>query len=517
MINLSKSRYVTGLRCPKILWLDINKPELKTEQTNTFILDTGIKGGEFARSYFGEYALIQYNDNKSLMLEETKRLLAAAVPPMVICEASFANDGNFCSVDILKVTEGGVEIIEVKSGASEKPSYLDDMAYQYYVLHLCGCDVNRVSLMHINSKYERNGSLEIDKLFTLVDCTSEVIEKQKDIAANIARIRDAAGSVEEPACPIDHCCLDKHPVCPYKSWCLHELPANNIFELGDKPLPEKNKLKYFRKGIITFDALLASKEKISSAAKFIMEHDAKNMPPHVDANLINKFINDAKISFPVYHFDFESFREVIPSFDHQRPYQQIPFQYSLHIQTECFSPLEEGWNTEPRHIEFLGETGKDPRRLLAERLCADIPDNVCVLVYNQTFEKTVIKDLAALFPDLSAHLLRIRGNIRDLIVPFRKRAWYSRAQMGSNSLKDVVPAMFPNDPQLDYKVLSLIHHGAEVMDAFPQLPFKPPEEQEKIRAALLAYCRLDTLTMVKILQNLYSLSTFGKVNDEETS
>jgi len=176
------------------------------------------------------------------------------------------------------------------------------------------------------------------------------------------------------------------------------------------------------------------------------------------------------------------------------PYKQIPFQYSLHVLSKKGGTL--------KHKEFLAKEGTDPRRLLAEKLCKDIPDNICVVAYNMSFEKRVIKELAALFPDLSEHLLSINESMKDIMQPFQTHAYYHRKFAGSYSIKAVLPALYPNDKELDYNSLNLIQVGTEAMAAFPTLHEKSPEEIAKIREALLAYCRLDTLGMVKIMQFL---------------
>lgn len=176
---------------------------------------------------------------------------------------------------------------------------------------------------------------------------------------------------------------------------------------------------------------------------------------------------------------------------------QVPFQYSLHIQNEKGGDLE--------HREFLGEAGADPRRALAEQLCRDIPKDVCTLAYNMSFEKTRIKELANQFPDLADHLMNIHDNIKDLMLPFQNHYYYSEALEGSYSIKKVLPALCPNDPELDYHALEGIHNGGEAMQAYPDLVNHTPEEQAIIRKNLLAYCRLDTLAMVKVLEKLYDM------------
>ena len=198
--------------------------------------------------------------------------------------------------------------------------------------------------------------------------------------------------------------------------------------------------------------------------------------------------------YPLYFLDFETFQQPIPKYDGIRPYMQIPFQYSLH-----YIENEKG---ELKHKEFLAEAGIDPRRKLAEKLVNDIPKNACVLAYNMQFEKMVIKNLAELYEDLREDLLIIHNNIKDLMIPFVDRMYYCKEMQGSYSIKYVLPALFPDDPELDYHNLPLVHNGGEAMSVFATLDQKTKEEQEKIRQGLLVYCKLDTYAMVKIWEKL---------------
>ena len=166
----------------------------------------------------------------------------------------------------------------------------------------------------------------------------------------------------------------------------------------------------------------------------------QDLPPHIDKNEIRKFL--AGVTYPLYHLDFETFQQPIPLWDNVSPYMQIPFQYSLHIQANA------GGGTV--HREFLGKEGADPRREFAERLCADIPVGACVMAYNMSFEQSRIKELAKLFPDLDKHLMALHDNMIDLAAPFRSGAYYCRAMGGSYSIKAVLPALCPDDPELDY-------------------------------------------------------------------
>lgn len=209
---------------------------------------------------------------------------------------------------------------------------------------------------------------------------------------------------------------------------------------------------------------------------------------YVNIDGIREFLST--LSYPLYFLDFETMQPVIPLFLGTKPYQQIPFQYSLHYIESAGAPL--------LHKEFLAESGENPLRAIAEALCRDIPMNVCVTAYNKSFECSRIKELAVMFTDLAEHLLNIRDNIKDLLDPFQAGHYYNRAMGGSFSIKSVLPAIFPNDPKLNYHNLEGVHNGSEAMTIFPRIKDMPAEEQKKARHNLLKYCELDTYAMVKV-------------------
>ncbi|MDR2767276.1 MAG: DUF2779 domain-containing protein, partial [Treponema sp.] len=500
-MNLSKSRYCQGLQCPKILWMHLHKSELRDDSAlNEAVLETGNAVGDLAMAYFGDFTEVAYNADKSLMIRETKDLLARGVP--VIAEGSFSFEGNFCSVDIIRSVKGGVEVTEVKSSTALKPVYLDDMAFQYYVLSGCGLKVKKISLMHINSGYERKGDLDIKKLFTLVDCTRDVCFMQKNIAGKIEALKSAAGAEAEPVMDIGPHCGDPY-ACGYQGYCWKHIPEHSVFAV--RGLRENRKFELYHEGVITFADLLKKNTRLSEKQKRQIAAEAEKKPPKISYAAIKNFLDGLR--FPLYFLDFETFQPAIPPFDGIRPYAQIPFQYSLHVLLAPKSPARNAGNL--IHREFLAKEGKDPRLPLAERLCRDIPRGACILAYNMSFEKRIIAALARQFsaanPGMADHLMDIHDNIKDLMAPFQSHAYYRREFEGSYSIKAVLPALYSDDPELNYDNLELIHHGGDAMNAYPGLVNKPKEEAAAIRKALLAYCRLDTLAMVKIWEYLAAL------------
>ena len=485
-MGLSKSKYCRGLQCPKMLWMDMNKPEEAEDLNNEFIFETGTKVGDLARSYFGEYSLVDFDFNKSSMVDQTLKYISDGANN--IAEASFLADGLYCAVDILHRNDDGWDIIEVKSSAHVSEIYIEDMAFQYYVLTRSGVDVSHIYNLHINNLYVFHDQLDIQGLFVLEDYTSICKNKFAEVESNINRIREYNDTDTEPVKDIDECCNRPYE-CAYKGYCWKHIPENSVFNIAN--LGSNKKFDYYKNGIISYEDIISKQPPLNPKQYRQVESQYYSRPDSIDIPMIRSFL--AELSYPIYHLDFETFQLAIPIWEGCVPYEQIPFQYSIHIENQ---------DGKIEHREFLAKEGIDPRLTLAENLCRDIPVGGCVLAYNMSFEKTVIRKLAEQFPDLSDHLICIHDNIHDLMVPFQRQYYYSAAMKGSYSIKYVLPALFPNDPELDYHSLEGIHKGDEASAAFADLPNHTPEEISVIRNNLLKYCGLDTFAMVKVLGKL---------------
>ena len=481
-MNLSKSSYCRGIQCKKILWLEKHKPEEQEEQNNERILEQGNDIHEVARYLFGSHINIEYRENLSQMIEDTMNTIDS-YKDVIITEASFTYKNNFCSVDILKKNNNTYEMYEIKSSTELKDVYINDASYQYYVLNNLGLKVTKVCLVHINSDYVRIGDLDLDQLFTKQDITKEVLELQETVKNNIKEINEYVEEKEKIE-EITENCFKPYP-CLFFKYCTKHLPEKNIFTIPR--MQTRQKLKLYNKGICSYEDLL--KEEINENTKKIIEYELYNKEDYIDKEKIKEFLNT--LTEPLYFLDFETYQMPIPLYDYVSPYEQIPFQYSLHY-----------IDSELKHKEYLSEPGIDPRKSLAQQLIKDIPKDTTTLAYNMGFEKGVIKKLAKLYPDLSEHLMNIHDNIKDLMIPFQKGYYYKKEMHGSYSIKYVLPALFPNDPSLNYKNLDLIHNGGEAMSSFQDLVNKTKEEQKYIRERLLRYCELDTYAMVKIYEKL---------------
>lgn len=499
MIYLSKSKYCSFWQCPKMAWLNKYKPEEKAEDPSLEARFTeGNKVGDLAKGIFGDFVEVTvHKEDGSLdlgkMIDNTQAEMTKGTP--VICEASFSYNGLYCAVDILKREENGWQIYEVKSSTNNdekqeaKDVYVADISYQKYVLEHCGVNVTGTNLVSLNTKYIRGEELDIKQLFYVMNVDNLVKEEIGKVEPNIKLAEKILNSKEEPDYDLTERCKNLYE-CAYWAYCTKHLPEQSVFNLYRMPFGKK--MKFYHDGIIQYRDLLACDEITNEKQIRQMEFAVKDMGTYVDKDNIRNFLDT--LSYPLYFLDFETMQPIIPPFPGTWPYQQIPFQYSLH-----YIEKEGG---ELKHKEFLGISGKDPRRDIAEALCRDIPMNVCVMAYNKAFECTRLKELAEIFQDLSEHLLNIRNNIIDLLIPFQSGYYYNKAMGGSFSIKSVLPAIFPDDPELNYHNLEGVHNGSEAMSIFPQIQYMESAEQERARQNLLKYCELDTYAMVKVWREL---------------
>lgn len=407
-------------------------------------------------------------------------------------------------VDILEILPSGELVInEVKSSTIDpaKPkineAYLNDTAFQYFVLTSLGYKVKNVNLICLNSDYIRGDELDIHQLFCILDLTQNVKEQFNNVRENIAHFERILELPNELECDIGMHCYEPY-TCGAFEYCWAGVAQGSVFDIGSKlgvKFYKKDKFALWHSGVKNIDDI----KDISSfpAYQQIQLKAHKEKSRILNANAVREFL--ATLSYPLYHLDFETFQSAIPLWRGAKPYEQTPFQYSLHI--------DKGDGSKPEHKEFLPTEFCDPRRALALSLVRDIPKGVCSLAYNAQFEKGVLKRLAELFPDLSEHFIDIHNNMKDLMEPFAKRDFYDWRQNGSYSIKKIQPILAPSIDD-GYKAMASrgeISNGGEAMNAFPAFATMSSEQIAKKRKELLAYCGLDTLAMVKVLEGLKEL------------
>jgi hypothetical protein len=486
-MNISKSLYIRGLQCHKSLWLKKYNSDV-LEASNEGVLENGNNVGALACELYPGGVEIPYDgtsfEDKIIM---TQDLINEGVKN--IYEATFQYNGILVMVDILNVEDNTVVINEVKSSTDVKDVYLHDLSIQYYVLNGLGYDVQEANVIHINNEYIRGDELEINKLFTTVEVTDIVKNFQEDIEENLEIFRGVlSDKAKEPNIDIGPHCSSPY-ACDATNYCWSNIPQYSVFNISR--LKTDKKFELYKRGILNFT-------DIPNINQFSHSQQLQIKAELEQTEIINKtsikgFLDS--LTYPIYHLDFETFQQAIPQWKGVIPYMQIPFQYSLHIEHE---------NGTLEHKEFLAEDGIDPRYELAKRLVEDIPCDATVLAYNMGFEKGVIRKLANQFSDFTYDLMCIHDNIKDLMTPFQSKDYYVPKMRGSYSIKNVLPALVP-EMEKAYKALDLVHNGGEAMNAFASLGTLSDEEKIAYRNALLEYCKLDTLAMVKILQKLREL------------
>jgi len=493
-MQLSKSQYIRGLQCVKSLWLFKNKPDLRSrpDETQQTIFDTGTHVGVLAQQLFpgGSEIVFDYtkiNEN----IQKTQKLIDTGIK--TIYEATFLYDDVLVMVDILHQGKNGWELYEVKSSTALKQVNENDIALQYYVVEGAGIPLHKASLIHINNQYTRSSQQNIKELFIKVDITDSVRAGQERVVAELIQMKNkVAMGRPMPIVDIGPHCFDPYK-CDYYQHCWQHIPKNSIFDLTGMVL--KKKCELYHGGISSF-ADIPNDYPLTHGQKIQIEAHLHGTA-FFDTKAIEEFLESIQGS--IGFLDFETFQQAIPKFSNQHPYQHIPFQYSLHYIKD----------KELHHTEFLGEPGHDPRRKLVSRLIHDTKGLETILVYNMVFEKNILIGLAKCFPEDHDAIHSIISKLRDLMVPFRNKAFYVQAMAGSYSIKKVLPALVP---ELSYDGMD-IGDGRSAMRSYTALfDTDDPQIIEKTKRSLLEYCRLDTFSMVKILDKLKEV-TPGMSND----
>jgi hypothetical protein len=485
---LSKSLYIRGLQCEKSLWLKKKKPGVlqAPDDGAQAIFDTGTSVGELACELFSGGERIEYTGDFNAQIVKTKELIGRGTK--VIYEATFCFDGILVMVDILRIYDDGLVINEVKSSTSVKEVYIDDASIQYYVISSLGYKVSGVNIIHIDNSYVRGEKLELEKLFHTEDVTEQIMQKQAEIPQILNKFEEILSKNVEPEVDIGPHCSDPYHCDAWEyCWCEQRgIPEYSVFNISR--LRSDKKFDLYKNGVVKFEDI-KELDKFN-ASQQIQIRSELSQEQIIDKDAIKEFLDT--LSYPLYHLDFETFQQAVPEFIGLRPYEQIPFQFSIH---------KEDGKGNLEHFEFLAEVGADPRYELALNLIKFIPQDACVLAYNMSFEKRVIRQLALNYPQISNELMAIHDNIKDLMAPFASKNYYHPKMQGSYSIKYVLPALVP-EFESAYKDLNLIHNGGEAMQAYEAMTYMPADERESYKKALLAYCKLDTLAMVKVLEKL---------------
>ncbi|MGZ9108245.1 MAG: DUF2779 domain-containing protein [Micavibrio sp.] len=498
--GLSKSQFIMGKQCPKALWFYRHPYALRqglnagfnaaAAPGNPTAINIGHDIGALAKRAFpgGVEIANAYNDTDGAA-RATKDVIAAGQD--VIFEATAINplDGTYAKLDILRRVPGTNanapewEMIEVKASLSVKDYHRDDLAFQYHVFTAAGFKIRSASLMLVDRDYLRRGALDPARLFKTIDLTAEIEAKQLEIVAAIAALKAIPSQRKKPDVKIGaHCSAPLD--CRYKFNCWAGVPQYSVFDV----FPRGNDAEKIAAQTGSYDVKDIPAALLPTQAERQIELSAHLAgKAHVDAGKLRAFT--ATLQYPLYFLDYETINPAAPAYDGTAPYQQIPFQFSLHVKNSPRAKLH--------HHQFLHKATSDPREDFIRSLITSCGKSGSVVVYNQAFEDQRTRELAKAFPAYAKDLDAIRARMVDLYQPFKNRWLYHPAQNGSASIKAVLPAF----TRLGYDGLA-IGNGADASQLY--LSFvtgqMPPAEQARLWPALEKYCGLDTFAMVKLLE-----------------
>jgi hypothetical protein len=473
-VVISKSRFLAGLNCPKLLWCMFNAPEKipPPDAATQSRFDQGHEIGALAKKrYPGGIEVTEKGYAPTVL--QTREFLKKNKP---VFEASFCHKTAYCRIDVLAPTNEGWDIIEVKSTSSVKEEHIPDVAFQRYCAENSGLHVHRCYLLHVNSAYVRKGGIDPQQFFTIEDVTEQVSEFLPSVPdLLLTQLKIIKGRMPKPELGTE--CVDPSE-CPV---CATDLPENNVTELYRLG---KKAYQLINKGIVRIADLPKGFE--FSDKQEIQRECIRTGKPHVDKKALGKFL--AALKYPLHFLDFEAVNPAIPLFDGTRPFQQIPFQFSLHI-------IEKP-GAKPEHTTYLAPDANDPRPGVIDTLKVIRPAGT-ILAYNLSFEKGILAGLAEARPK-ERWLRAAADRLTDLMVPFRNFWYYDARQHGSCSIKQVLPALTGKS----YKHLEISQGDSAAQQFLDAMYKKEGKITEKFRSALLAYCSQDTEGMIEIMRVL---------------
>ena len=487
---LSKSSYIKGLQCEKHLYLykyHYNEMDDLSEMQKA-IFKRGTNVGELAQRLFPGGVVAAEGDppNYEKALKKTDELIQNNVK--VIYEAAFQFHQVLSIADIIVRENNGWKIYEVKSSTSISETYLNDAALQYYVISNMGFDVKNFSIVYINNQYIRQGELDLNELFTTESVLELILPLQESVNENVRRFKKILSQRRIPEIDIGEHCYNPY-TCGFFNYCRKHIPEDSIFYFSGMHLNKKYDL--YREGIIKLDDV-PDNYPLNKNNKLQLDV-YKSGKTIIDRDGINNFLEE--LNYPLYFMDFETFQPAVPLFDNSKPYQQIPFQYSVHY--------KENKNGELQHFEFIADSGIEPRIKFIQGLLKDTNHKGGdIIVYNKSFEITRLKEIARDFPHYADDIEKLILRIKDLMIPFQRKYYYAPEMKGSYSIKAVLPALLP---ELSYDKL-VINEGGLASIAYESLQSETDlMRMAEIKEQLLEYCKLDTFAMVAILKKMESL------------
>jgi hypothetical protein len=478
---LTKSDFMNYIECPIYLWLSKHRPELipadTLEKERIFAMGREVDG--LARQLFpGGIEIQEYNHEG---WQNTKKAIADGAE--ILFQPTVVADPLTCRADILTKSAKGDkwDINEVKMATRVKIEYPYDVGFQRICFENAGIKIGRTNSIHINRDYVRHGEIEPDKLLISEDITKQVNEKLSEIKEEIEKALEVLKWAKKPDLRLLESCTNPKS-CDYIKYYCEGFPE--IHQIASK-IPTKHLLALLNRKVL-------SPDKIPAVLLESIGYEPEVEFAKIDGLAIRQKLNELK--YPLYFLDYETYAAAIPSFDSTRPYQNIPFQYSLLIKEKPAFSIG--------HREFLAREFKNPVPALLSQLQGDIGRQGSIISWNASFEKGCNEEMARMEPRFADFLKSVNERIFDLmlIFKFKNHLYVNSTFQKSAALKNILPVLCP---ELAYDSLA-IQDGGEASASWPILTSGNTPEDEKLRLAkdMLAYCKRDTEAMVGILNRV---------------
>jgi hypothetical protein len=488
--GLSKSRLTASLQCQRRLWLAAYKPDLaEVSADDKRVYGIGHDVGDLARTLYGPGTLLEVTDGDFRPALARTRELIKSGEGLPIFEATFQHDGLLVRLDVLRQSKGGLELIEVKSSTQAKDYQVQDAAIQAWVVRKAGYRVKRVVLAVVDMGFVYKGDGDYRGLLKEIDITKQVRPLQRQVGKWVEAARKTLADGEPQREIGPHC--EKPFGCPFYSHCEAPRPKYPV-----TILPHGGKRMWQLRADGYRDLREVPEERLTNAKHLRVWRASRSGEAEVGDGLREHL---KALKYPRYYVDFEAVWPAIPYWAGTSPYEQVPFQWSCHREDE---PRRGAAPCHPErserslvHSEFLA-TGTDmPARAFVESLIATVGTRGPVITYAD-YERKVLTSLAKRFKDLRKPIEAIIDRIEDLLVPMREH-YYHPDMMGSWSIKSVLPTL----SDLSYKDVGIVQDGGAATEAFAEMlrPKCTEARRKELRRALLDYCRLDTMAMVRVV------------------
>lgn len=483
-ISLTKFLFLNAQTCPTLAWLQAHESPGQAGPTlaEQFRMQEGAEVGELARNAFPGGKMVASRQTEDAVAETAKLVADASVT--VIFEAAFLVDGIVARADVICREAIGWKLYEVKSSLNDSDELVADLAYTTMVLSRAGLKVTKASLLLLSRLYRLGDP--VSTLFVEIDHSSDVFPLASTFS-KAATLYVGMLNQSQPKPELIRACRD----CPYfESQCLGKAIEHHLLTLPR--LLEKRFTDLTGAGYRQISDIPAS-AKLSDAQRIVREAVVTGAPV-MDKGSLKTLLSG--VQWPAGYLDFETFKTAVPLYPDIAPHEQVVTQYSLHV---CSSP-----GAVTSHHEFLADPSKDSRRELAEQLLAHLSAVKSIIVYSG-FEKRVLSELAALFPDLGKDLQSCIGRLFDLEAAVKPGVYYHPEFRGRSSIKATFPVLVPTMSYADLTV----QDGDTAIAQFAMMARKElaGDEAKRVRRELLDYCKRDTLAMVELHRALETLVT----------